>query len=574
MRDTVQSIGIAVVLAFVLRAFLIEAFVIPTGSMAPRLMGEHWRLQCPVCGFEYDYGWTAMSGQPSGRRKSHPSNATCPNCNHNYKASDGSATWVAGGDRVLVLKYLNNFRDPQPWDVVVFRNPQNNRENYIKRLIGVPGETIEIIHGNVWVKLDDDSPWTIRHKPPNVQEVMWQIVHDNDYQPFIPAVQPTGQVNYPQARPPDPSIIPWWTDPRRSGMWDTTGNQNRLFAFKGSAPAGLLFGGPDENSSVRIDRSFTFLPSYGYNSIGNEANPRSNPHYRSEVCTDLRLSFVYRPQAADSRVVLLLDAMAKGYAAEVSADGTVRLLHRPGAAAAILAAGNPAELTEATGWTTWQEGKLPPLEVGRGHELAITNVDYHLTLWVNGKAVLESDSTQYPADHDASAAAMQKVLDGRDRIPTPQVAIAAAGGPCQLLHVRLERDVYYTFTNLDLRRGPRWQYARSLEGDASPEASPLGWGMLGRPIRLRGDKSAPNSLDAFFVLGDNSPQSHDSRRWTLAAPTLRLFQDGEAVYQLGTVPRYNMIGKAVFVYWPSGFRLPHISDLPLVPNVGSMRRVR
>ena len=98
--------------------------------------------------------------------------------------------------------------------------------------------------------------------------------------------------------------------------------------------------------------------------------------------------------------------------------------------------------------------------------------------------------------------------------------------------------------------------------------------MTGQPIRLNGDPSSPNDLDSFYVLGDNSPQSHDSRRWTQAAPTLRLYQEGKPVYQLGTVPRYNIIGKAVFVYWPSGFRLPGLAKLPIVPNVGDMRRVR
>jgi signal peptidase I len=50
IRDTVESIWIAIVLAFLLRAFLVEAFVIPTGSMAPRLMGVHRRLRCQSCG--------------------------------------------------------------------------------------------------------------------------------------------------------------------------------------------------------------------------------------------------------------------------------------------------------------------------------------------------------------------------------------------------------------------------------------------------------------------------------------------------------------------------------------------
>jgi signal peptidase I len=91
---------------------------------------------------------------------------------------------------------------------------------------------------------------------------------------------------------------------------------------------------------------------------------------------------------------------------------------------------------------------------------------------------------------------------------------------------------------------------------------------MGKPIKLlRSDKDP--DLDQFFVLGDNSPQSLDSRCWTKAAPSLRLDS-----YQLGTVPRYDMLGRAWFVYWPSGFRLPRVNSLPIVPNVGKMRLIR
>ena len=56
IRETLESIWVAVVLAFVLRAFVLEAFVIPTGSMAPRLMGQHWQFDCPACKYSYDRG--------------------------------------------------------------------------------------------------------------------------------------------------------------------------------------------------------------------------------------------------------------------------------------------------------------------------------------------------------------------------------------------------------------------------------------------------------------------------------------------------------------------------------------
>ncbi len=53
IRETVESVVIAFVLAFLFRTFEAEAFVIPTGSMAPTLMGRHKDLVCPKCGFPY-----------------------------------------------------------------------------------------------------------------------------------------------------------------------------------------------------------------------------------------------------------------------------------------------------------------------------------------------------------------------------------------------------------------------------------------------------------------------------------------------------------------------------------------
>ena len=50
-RETVESIVVAVILAFLFRAFIAEAFVIPTGSMAPTLQGRHMDVRCIECGY-------------------------------------------------------------------------------------------------------------------------------------------------------------------------------------------------------------------------------------------------------------------------------------------------------------------------------------------------------------------------------------------------------------------------------------------------------------------------------------------------------------------------------------------
>src|SRR3954467_8043856 len=84
VKETVESILIAFILAFVFRAFVVEAFVIPTGSMAPTLMGAHMRYRCPDCGYGWDVNFSSGRG---GADIKTPSSAIgvvgplhCPNC--------------------------------------------------------------------------------------------------------------------------------------------------------------------------------------------------------------------------------------------------------------------------------------------------------------------------------------------------------------------------------------------------------------------------------------------------------------------------------------------------------------
>ena len=77
-KETTESIVVAFILAFVFRTFIIEAFVIPTGSMAATLYGNHGAIVCQDCGWENAYGLTDTStrkgqyGPGSRVRKSGP----------------------------------------------------------------------------------------------------------------------------------------------------------------------------------------------------------------------------------------------------------------------------------------------------------------------------------------------------------------------------------------------------------------------------------------------------------------------------------------------------------------------
>src|SRR5438552_14053250 len=75
VKDTLESIVVAFILAFVFRAFIVEAFVIPTGSMAVTLYGNQITKTCSTCGYEYAVGIAekAQSNSPQVLR--------CPNCN-------------------------------------------------------------------------------------------------------------------------------------------------------------------------------------------------------------------------------------------------------------------------------------------------------------------------------------------------------------------------------------------------------------------------------------------------------------------------------------------------------------
>lgn len=146
IRDTIEAVAIAFILAFIFKTFEAEAFVIPTGSMAPTLYGRHKEVHCDCCGLDYTIGASQEVDQESGQLLQRIATSHCPNCRYRNNVLTAP---VFNGDRIVVNKQVSDY---QRFDVVVFKNPEEPHINYIKRLVGMPGETVQIRQGDIYAR--------------------------------------------------------------------------------------------------------------------------------------------------------------------------------------------------------------------------------------------------------------------------------------------------------------------------------------------------------------------------------------------------------------------------------------
>ncbi|MGH7864934.1 MAG: signal peptidase I [Candidatus Binataceae bacterium] len=117
LREYAEALGIALALALVIRTFLVQAYKIPSGSMEPTLLiGDHilvnkigfgFRIPDSIFGLE-------LPAVPHGR-------------------------------------YLMRLGEPSRGDVIVFVYPADRTKDFIKRIIGAPGDTVEVRDGVVFI---------------------------------------------------------------------------------------------------------------------------------------------------------------------------------------------------------------------------------------------------------------------------------------------------------------------------------------------------------------------------------------------------------------------------------------
>ena len=132
--------------------------------MATTLLGGHIDSTCPNCNFTFSRDAQDCDDAPL---------AVCPNCG--AKFTPPSPPRVLAGDRVLIDRTAFQFRRPRRWEVVAFRRWRGGQDLVVKRVVGLPGETIQIKDGDIYVD------GQIQRKTLRQQRALRILVHDDDY---------------------------------------------------------------------------------------------------------------------------------------------------------------------------------------------------------------------------------------------------------------------------------------------------------------------------------------------------------------------------------------------------------
>jgi signal peptidase I len=370
-RGLVEFFAVLLIGLFYSRAYFVEAYIVPTGSMAPTLLGAHRGLTCPNC------GQTFALGVDKNRQGPQP---VCPNCGN--AQFQESVTTDAAGDRLLVQKNLFDFRAPRRWEVVVFWNPQSPDEPFVKRIVALSGESIELRDGDVWIDGE------LARKPLDIQRAMRQLVYDDTHRP----------ADYDRS----PRFL--FVREGQPSAWKQTANG---FERAAEAPSGSI----DwlQYQHWRPDRR---APGPISDLVAYDGTDGSGENRVDDLM--LTASVAIGPQCD----ALWIAAQNRGDLFEVelpAGGGPPRVQHN----------GTP-QLVQATGVSIQQSPNGAP----RFQQLEVSTFDGQLIVALDGRLVCEP-VTWTPSD---------------ERPPPfePRLAVGVAGGGGAVKDIRVYRDVYYT----------------------------------------------------------------------------------------------------------------------------------
>lgn len=172
LQINLRRLMLVVILVMMFVTWIADGFPIPLritgGCMAPELSGEHREIICADCGFPFSCEAKIYDTFP---------NALCPNCGGMRTSLQQFP--ILEGDGVLVHRQAFRMRPPRRWEPVAFRLPDDPTMIAIKRIVGLPGETIRIVGGDIYV---NDQ---LCRKNLADQRKIAILVHDADYRPTL-----------------------------------------------------------------------------------------------------------------------------------------------------------------------------------------------------------------------------------------------------------------------------------------------------------------------------------------------------------------------------------------------------
>ena len=393
--------------------------------------------------------------------------ATCPNCGNVMKLIEGegpSVTYDArypsyNGDRILVDKFAYDFREPNRWDVIVFKYPEGANTNYIKRLVGLPNELVSIAGGDIWTSRDG-QPATIARKPPHVMQAMLQVVHDNNFP--APLMQTEG---WPSA----------WTDWADTSLWKSEKGRRQFTATcLAGQSASLRYQRfnptPDDWKEVRLGlevrkgvRPALVKDFQAYNAISQGG------HWVGDLAVECALE----SKSDTGRVVFDLVDGGQQHSCSIDlTDGTATL-----EAASGITASTPTPIRGKGSW-----------------EVLFTNVDDELRLFVDKKIMPTATPVLWDSEitKESTRDPVLEVVEPGSTVLTDLapvgITVKAEDEPVAVVvsSIKVLRDIFYI--------------------------GAVGFGRRGE-IRDEPILEFPLESDQFFVLGDNSAASKDGRLW-------------------------------------------------------------
>jgi signal peptidase I len=502
LRQAIESIVKLLIALALIVTWHVEWFIVPTGSMADALVGVHRDMTCSECGDPFACG--ADEPAITGKR------AVCPNCGS--AAQELESVSRAEGDRILVHRVAFLERWPRRWELAAFRDPTRASEVFVKRIAGLPGETIEIRAGDVY------ADGVIQRKTLTEFRAMAILVHDADFRP-----------------PLNDGLPDRWQGEQGDSRWEAVEGTYRCHAMsarddeRGAQRAERGVGNGDEKSEIRNPKSEIQLDWLTYRHWRRRPG---RPRETEEVPIEDGYGYNQTRPVIESYPVrdLLLVCKLRAWGA-----GRLELFATDGSSQFLVELDPTARRGELLhdSQLVSQVDDLPRLDAGPT-KLEMALVDQQVLLAVGGRLIFT-----YPY------AIPRRPFESTSR----PIKIGSQGLGIEISDVKLYRDVYYT--------PPRRRRERATRQTGSPSSENGPTESRGtEPDLAIGREQYCLEGDEYFVLGDNSPLSLDSRDWT-AGPG---------------VPAHLLLGKPFLVHYPS--RSSEASWRFQVPDPTKVRYIR